>query len=493
MRNFKLFLSFISALIAATLTCTTALAQLTLDQAKQDVRVLTTALKALHPALTKYKTQAEMDAAFAAFEARGNAAKTPAEMYLAATELAAAIRCGHTWTNVLNQQREARAALLDAANKLPFTLTQVESRWLVLASADAQVKAGDEVMALGGVPAREIAARMMPYLRADGSSDGKRLRQLNHDRFDFSQMDIVWPLLTPPQGGAYSVALKREERELSMNVNAITLDARKKAFAAQGIVEPSDAWAFRIDAARNAGILSLPTFSFWRSKFDWRAFLKESFAELNAKRIPNLIIDIRDNEGGDGAIGEEILRYLLAAPFQLANDQPTTAYERVPYPIVKYLDTWDYSFFDRTGQVAKITSGPQAGLFSVTTRAKQTQTIAPAAQAYAGKTFILIGPENSSATFQFAKLVKESRAATLVGEPTGGNLRGLNGGQLLWVTLPHSGVAVDIPLIAGTYEATTPDAGITPDVVVTRTYEGRKAGRDEVMESVWSRLVTTGK
>ena len=56
-------------------------------------------------------------------------------MYLAATELAAAIRCGHTWTNVLNQSGGSKAALLDANNKLPFTMTLVEDRWLVLASA----------------------------------------------------------------------------------------------------------------------------------------------------------------------------------------------------------------------------------------------------------------------------------------------------------------------------------------------------------------------
>jgi C-terminal processing protease CtpA/Prc len=493
MKRFSVFVRHSLSFTAISLICSNALAQLTPDQSKQDVRVLTTALKALHPALTKYKTQSEIDAAFTAFEARGNAARSPAEMYLAATELAAAIRCGHTWTNVLNQQRDARAALFEAANKLPFTLTQVENRWLVLASADAQVKAGDEVMALGGVAASEIAARMMPYLRADGSSDGKRLRQLNHDRFDFSQMDIVWPLLLSTQSSGYLVALKREGREMSVTIKAVTLDARKKAFTAQGIVEPSDAWTFRIDAARNAGVLTLPTFSFWRSKFDWKAFLRERFAELNAKRIPNLIIDIRDNEGGDGAIGGEILSYLLNAPYQFESNQSATAYERVPYPIVKYLDTWDYSFFDRTGQVEKITIGPQAGLFSVKPQANLNQTIAPAAERYAGKTYVLIGPENSSATFQFAKLVKESRAATLVGEPTGGNLRGLNGGQLLWVTLPNSGVAVDIPLLAAAYDATTPDAGISPDVAVSRTFEGRKAGRDEVMDAVLKRVAASVK
>ncbi len=69
---------------------------LTAEQAKLDVRVLKRALQTLHPALTKYLTQAESDAAFEKFEARGLAARTATEMYLAGTELDASIRCGHT-------------------------------------------------------------------------------------------------------------------------------------------------------------------------------------------------------------------------------------------------------------------------------------------------------------------------------------------------------------------------------------------------------------
>ncbi|MFN8095844.1 MAG: hypothetical protein U0599_27095 [Vicinamibacteria bacterium] len=33
-------------------------------------------------------------------------------------------------------------------------------------------------------------------------------------------------------------------------------------------------------------------------------------------------------------------------------------------------------------------------------------------------------------------------ASTLVGQPSGGNQRGLNGGELACTVLPHSGVAV---------------------------------------------------
>jgi C-terminal processing protease CtpA/Prc len=103
---------------------------------------------------------------------------------------------------------------------------------------------------------------------------------------------------------------------------------------------------------------------------------------------------------------------------------------------------------------------------------------------YRGKTYILIGAENSSATFQFAQLAKQSKAATLVGQTTGGNLRGLNGGQLAWIVLPNSGVAVDIPLLAATYTRTTPDAGIAPDIPVNPSFEARAAGRDQEMETV---------
>ena len=72
----------------ASPACAAPSLALTAEQAARDVRVLQRALKALHPALTKYRTQ---------------------------EELAAAIRCGHTWTNARNQSGATRAALLDAS------------------------------------------------------------------------------------------------------------------------------------------------------------------------------------------------------------------------------------------------------------------------------------------------------------------------------------------------------------------------------------------
>lgn len=456
---------------------------LSAEQAAGDVKILKRALLEMHPALTKYRSQAEIDAAFKRFEDRGNAARNAGDMYLAATEMAAAIRCGHTWSNVLNQEGASKITLLESPDKLPFTMILVAGRWLVLASADAAVNAGDEILSVNGMKADAMVSAMMPYLRADGSSDGKRLRQLNHGRGDFSQMDIIWPLLSPPESGHYALDVRRPSgKRETLSVPATTLAQRDLTLAGQGIKPASETWQFRIEGG--TAYMTLPTFSFWNSDFDWNAFIDNAFAELDAGKIAHLVIDIRANEGGDGAIGGKILTHLIAEPLQFVSDQSTSAYERAPYITAKHMDTWDYSFFDRTGKVEKISEGTAAGKYRYLPNSRKLQSIVPAAKRYQGKTFILIGPENSSATFQFAKLAKESGAATLIGQTTGGNLRGLNGGQLAWVVAPNSGVSVDIPLLAATYTSTTPDAAITPDITVQPSFEASAAGRDLEMEAV---------
>ncbi|OYU44125.1 MAG: hypothetical protein CFE44_14645 [Burkholderiales bacterium PBB4] len=455
---------------------------LTAQQVQEDVQVLLDALKTLHPALTKYRSAAEMETAFSRFEARGRAARNAGELYLAATEVAAAIRCGHTWTNWRNQQGAARATLLDQQDKLPVTLSLVEGRWVVLASADPAVRPGEEVVSINGMTTPAHIARLMPYLRADGSSDGKRLRQLSHDRPDLSQVDLLLPLLSSPVGGRYRLTLRTSQGvSRTVLVEALTLQDRTKALLAQGVQPPSEAWTFAI--REGVGYLVLRTFSFWNDKFDWASFLDEAFSRLQAEQIRHLVIDLRANEGGNAAIGNQLLSHLIRQPLGYLPSQSVTNYERVPDRLRKVLDTWDSSFFDRTGDVEPIASGTARGKFQVKSRPMVPRFISPAATPFAGHTLVLVGAENSSATFVLADLLKRSGVATLIGQATGGNQRGLNGGQLAWVRLPHSGVAVDIPLLAAHYDASTPDTSVPPDIAVTPRFAARVAGVDQEMEA----------
>jgi C-terminal processing protease CtpA/Prc len=254
---------------------------------------------------------------------------------------------------------------------------------------------------------------------------------------------------------------------------AMAMAARDRALAPPSeSADDSPRWTFVVEG--DTAVLTLPTFAFWNSDFDWRGFLARSFEELEARGVAYLILDQRRNEGGDGAIVEAVLGYLIAKPFRDEPRRAEVAYERAPYALARFLDTWDFRFFDRTGRVKQ---GPGRNYVD-TSLSATAATVTPSRHRFRGKAFVLVGPENSSAGFQLARSLQQTGAATLVGQPTGGNLRGLNGGQLAWLTLPESGVAMDLPLVAWMPPRPMPDTGVTPDLPVTPRFEDAAAGVD---------------
>ena len=70
----------------------------------------------------------------------------------------------------------------------------------------------------------------------------------------------------------------------------------------------------------------------------------------------------------------------------------------------------------------------------------------------------------------------------LVGEATGGNQRGGNGGAFFFVRLPASGIEFDLPLIGNFPMQPAPDAGIEPDLKVDVAAVDIATGIDAQME-----------
>jgi C-terminal processing protease CtpA/Prc len=102
---------------------------------------------------------------------------------------------------------------------------------------------------------------------------------------------------------------------------------------------------------------------------------------------------------------------------------------------------------------------------------------------------VLTSPQNSSATFQFAGIVKSTGLGTLIGETTGGNRRGINGGAFFFARLPESGLEFDLPLIGYFPHAAEPDAGIEPDLFVANSARDIASGTDRVLELARQKLL----
>jgi hypothetical protein len=428
-------------------------------EAARELTILKQAFLSLHPGLLRRRTLAEVDAAFAAAGEQLAQGADRATLFLVVSRLAALVQCGHTWTNPLNQG-DAVKALLEQGDKLPVRVRVVSGRLVATESVEPLIPAPTEILAIDGRPVVDLLHELVAYISADGPTDDKRLSRLDSGP-NGGGFDRWFPLLHPPVGGVYRVRLSDRE----VTVRAMTLAAREAR------LEPADE-TWRLSIQGGVATLVLPTFTFWKSSFDWRGFLEQAFATLREQKVSALIIDAHANEGGDDAVGRAVLSHLIRRPYALPTGRVFSAYERAPWALARFLDTWDFRFFDRTGDVKR-----EGTRWIVTSRDRPHQVVSPVARPFLGQVVALVGPQMSSAGYLFARDLQASRAATLVGQRTGGSLRGLNGGQLAWLVLPHSGVAVDVPLIGFETEPAQPDRGVEPDVLVTPTVEDVLAGR----------------
>jgi Peptidase family S41 len=425
-----------------------------------DVDVLERAFHALHPGLLRYNTEADITRHFARARVELARAGSVGDAYLVLSRLTAALRCGHTFPNPTNQEKDI-AATLTRAPRLPFLFRWIGERVVVTRDFSGRLPPGTQIDAIGGVTTRELFAALSPLTRTDGHNEAKRRAQLAvigesmHEPFD-----ILAPLLYPQLFTGPDVAIVVGATRV---VVALQSAAAREA-AIESAVANGPLW----HAERRGEVvyLKMPTWVAYKTKWDWKASIDE-IAAIDAR---GLVIDLRGNEGGSD-VGDELAAHLIDRPIARMAVARRVRFASVPAELRPYLDTWDPSFFELGRDARDLGNGWRE------LTAAGEETLTPRAPRFRGKVVVLVDAANSSATFQFAQLVQRTRMGTLVGEPTGGNQRGINGGALFFVKLPRTRLEVDLPLI-GTFADGAPDAGVMPDVVVETTAADLVAGRD---------------
>lgn len=451
---------------------------------RADVAILRRAFETLHPGLYRYNTPAQMDAAFRALEAEFGQDRTLAEAYLAFSFFAAKIRCGHTYANFYNQKKAVAQQLFEAG-RLPFHFRWLGERMIVTRSfaADPRLAPGVEVLAVDGRPAAEILASLMRVARADGGNDAKRRAYLEvegHDRFE--AFDVLFPLLFPKKDENFTLKLRGPQGDSEIRVPPQSAAARREAMVAEPVPGKEDGPVWQLSfPGEHLAVLRMPTWALYNSKWDWKAFLEATFQRLDQEGVRDLVVDLRGNEGGVD-VGDVIVSHLVRQPVPRETMIRRVKYRRVPDELRPYLDTWDPSFND-WGEAAR---EEKDGFFRLRRDADDDPgaPIAPAAPTFQGRLWVLVGAINSSATFEFAQTVRRNGLGKLVGQPTGGNQRGINGGAFFFLRLPNSGLEIDLPLIGQFPAEEKPDAGLEPDLPVEPTPEDLASGRDAEIAAV---------
>ncbi|MBX7133320.1 MAG: hypothetical protein K1X67_11650 [Fimbriimonadaceae bacterium] len=455
-------------------------------QLQADLQVMKRVMTALHPGLTRYLTPTQLDEQWAKLGRLFEKPLNAREVYLSLSRFTGSLRCGHSYVNFYNQSDDLKRVVFNGNDKVPFTFLLVGDRMLVEKSATPEVKAGDEITEIGGKSISSIIKELLPFVKADGSNDGKRRYDLQiSGAGEFETFDIFFPLMFPPDDGKYAVKVNGSAKAVILNT--ISRKDRKEKLKISESGDPvADSWSDKI-LPDGTAYLQVGTFAIWKWKVDWKTKLDDFFTSLQTEKRERLVIDLRGNEGGADEVGSQILSYLTPKYLPSAAAIKKIRFDKVPEDLRPYLNTWDPSFYD----FSKSVKPSEDGMFFLN-EFELRSGVSPRENRFAGQVAILIDAGNSSATFYLARAAKANTLAILVGSTTGGNLRGLNGDKFFFFTLPNTKIEIDIPIVANYLDTNAPDSGLEPDVSVSPTLDDVRAGRDVVLEKAVEVLKKTG-
>ncbi len=199
----------------------------------------------------------------------------------------------------------------------------------------------------------------------------------------------------------------------------------------------------------------------WASVEGIKKFCSEAFKEIHEREVSNLIIDIRNNPGGDNKSAETFIEFLTDKPYQL--------FEEVQAKLSR-------QFCSRYG--AQVSDELTGSIF--TKKVPLTQP-GPNPLRFKGQTFVLIGIRSTSTTTAFAAAVKHFGIGKVVGQEPAEPLTVY--GHAFDFTLPNSGLkavsACGVYVCAGSKS----DArGVLPDYEVKQKPEDTAKGVDTVLQ-----------
>ncbi|QKJ29010.1 hypothetical protein HQ865_04320 [Mucilaginibacter mali] len=369
-------------------------------------------------------------------------------------------------------------SLKNTHHYLPFSLKIIDRRFYVLASAqpNSPIPAGSEILSINGRPVEDILNTLLPTIPSDGYIQTFNIRHLE----DYSMteeenlFDLNYPIFVEDTD-AYRVEFTdiadRSKKKVATLTGLDEQTYKRFFYSRTKLTAPLEFKYLKKDIA----YLRISSFLKWhrnRFKQDFTVLYDSVFTTLNLKHTKNLILDLRNNEGGDGT-GEKLLTYLLTKPYKHfeAAELKFKGYA----PVAEYLENGkDLLFAD------SLVNQTSTGMYQLKNKympllGKQQ----PNATHYKGNLYVLINGASGSMAAVVANFLKGNGRAVFIGEESGGTMEGNTSHNIGRLVLPHTKIRVQIPLVKTTNAlAFTKGRGVEPEYAVSPKIDDILKGAD---------------
>jgi C-terminal processing protease CtpA/Prc len=451
------------------------------DKLKEDAQLLQKILEANHPSLYWYTPKDSVDYYFNTTINSITDSLTELQFRNKMSWMVAKIHCGHT--AVRSSKEYAHFFTTHKTPQFPLGIKVWQDSLVVVNNSirtDTVFKRGTVITSINGRPARAIIDSMFQFISTDGYANNFKYQLVSfyfplfyNITFGLRDSNIITYVDGSgiEQTGGIKNFRPAPDTSKNRSVNNIPFPkpTRKQIRAARR----SNGNNLTFDST-NTAYLRLITFS----GSGLRGLFKRSFEAIKEKHATNLVIDLRENSGGNIGAEANLTSYLIQHPFTVADSvsaksrrfkyhqyiHPSFVYKAIMLFSAKKKDDGRYHF----GYLEHHLFKPKKDLH------------------FDGNVYIMQGGFTFSAASMFVSHLKGQSNVTVVGEETGGGNYGNSSVHLPTVILPNSHIQVILPMyrIVNRIARAKDGRGIMPDIYIGPSTDAIRRGVDSKMEKV---------
>lgn len=306
---------------------------------------------------------------------------------------------------------------------------------------------GQAIESINGVDSVDLIEPYREYWASDGATDA-----FSRAFFHYSSSELIASQLQHPK--SFTV----ETAEGDFAVLAVDEPHRPYPSTQSKGVLLSNQSNQLVDVS---GTLVLRISEFRRSD---RRFFRKVFEEVDELGATGLVVDLRQNTGGDRRAAVELTRHLVDTEFSYSILQPRLS-------TFRYLNGKGKFYFFLSKLKYNVGSFYRSRKSDLGREFRYKYKPAKRGR-FSGRLFVITDGLTASASTMVTSWLKQHSNAIFIGGQAGGGYNGNNGGTFPLVTLPHSRVQIRFPGYRVVLDRDSRmRAGIVPDVSVPANTE----------------------
>lgn len=394
------------------------------------------------------------------------------------------IRCGHT---TINLDANTMKAASEMAQFFPLPISLIQNKAYV-DFEDSNMPHAAQILSINGYAMDEMLSELKSLTVTDGFSAAKPLRELE------SKFGYYFYL---KYGGAGAFTVEYKTPEGTHNQTTISGVSGSQMIVNnyyRPVYKTNERYVHftHLDAVDSLETLVM-TLNTFQANPDWFAERLAAQYDQETKKFDfnNLVIDLRNNEGGDRRLLKVLYQFIAG---QKLVDPSNTSIRTDKIQFEDYLlgingGIGSQQAIEKAEDYLSkhFTYANGTGFSSHEQNWYDTfdAGISWEGEAFNGTVYVLTSGKTFSAAADFARILSELDQVILVGEETGGAHKGRTANMLLNYNLPNSQTMVQIPVIYEEFvkaQGQNDGRGTFPDFHITQTYTDLLAKKDSAFE-----------